>query len=134
MDGKGKLKGTDSILWSHDEGTPYVPSPLLYENRLYFFQGNDARLSCLDAKTGKAHYSRESVEALRGVYASPIGARGHVYLGGRKGSVAVIKSSDDLNVVATNKLDDEFDASPAVAGDELFLRGKKHLYCIAKAE
>lgn len=134
LDGKGNLKGTDAILWSHDEGTPYVPSPLLYENRLFFFQGNDARLSCLDANTGKVHYSRETVDGLRGVYASPIGARGHIYLVGRKGTVAVIQSSADLKVVATNKLDDEFDASPAVVGDELFLRGKKYLYCITEAK
>ncbi|MGK0185603.1 MAG: outer membrane protein assembly factor BamB [Verrucomicrobiales bacterium] len=128
---KGKVKDTDSIVWSHDEGTPYVPSPLLYEGRLYFFQANDARLSCLDAKSGKVHYSRETVEGLRGVYASPIGVGGKIYLVGRKGSVAVIKSSDKLEVLATNKLDDEFDAGAVVVADELFLRGKKHLYCLA---
>lgn len=128
---KGTVTDTDAILWSHDEGTPYVPSPLLYEGRLYFFQGNDNRLSCLDAKTGKVHYSRQRVEGIRGVYASPIGVGGHVYLVGRQGSVVVIKSSDKLEIVGTNKLDEEFDASPVVIGDQLYLRGKQHLYCIA---
>jgi hypothetical protein len=31
-----------------------------------------------------------------------------------------------------NKLDDQFSASAAIAGREIFLRGLKHLYCIAK--
>ncbi len=134
LDSKGKVKDTDAILWSHDEGTPYVPSPLLYQGRLYFFQGNDNRLTCLDAKTGKVHYSRQRVEGLRGVYASPIGAGDHIYLVGRQGNVVVIKSSDKLEIVATNSLDEEFDASPVVVGDWLYLRGKEHLYCLVGTE
>jgi hypothetical protein len=35
-------------------------------------------------------------------------------------------------VLATNPLDDKFDASPATAGKELFLRGREYLYCVAK--
>ncbi len=131
LDTKGKVSESNGLVWSHDEGTPYVPSPLLYQNRLYFFQGNDNRLSCFDAKTGKAHYARERVEGIRGVYASPIAANGHVYVVGRKGTVVVLKSSDKLEVVATNSLDDEFDACAVVVGDDLFLRGKKSLYCLA---
>ena len=33
---------------------------------------------------------------------------------------------------ATNKLDEKFDASPAVVGKELFLRGHEYLYCVAE--
>jgi outer membrane protein assembly factor BamB len=43
----------------------------------------------------------------------------------------VIRSADTFEVLATNKLDDGLDASPAVIGDELYLRGNKSLYCIA---
>jgi len=44
----------------------------------------------------------------------------------------VLKAADKLEVLATNTLDEQFDASPAVAGKELFLRGQRHLYCIAE--
>jgi outer membrane protein assembly factor BamB len=44
----------------------------------------------------------------------------------------VLRSADQLEVLATNKLDDGFDASPALAGRELFLKGKKNLYCLAE--
>ena len=46
--------------------------------------------------------------------------------------VQVLKHSPKYQVLATNKLDDEFDSSPAIAGDELYLRGRTHLYCIAR--
>ncbi len=131
---KGKLTDGNGVAWAADEGTPYVPSPLLYDGRLYFFQSNSDILTCLDAKTGKAHYSRERVDGLRGVYASPVGAAGMVYLLGREGTCVVIKAGDALEIVATNKLDEAFDASPVVLGGALYLRGHKHLYCLAAAE
>ena len=43
----------------------------------------------------------------------------------------VLEHSDELNVLATNRLDDRFDASPAIVGDQLFLRGKQRLYCLS---
>src|SRR5437667_221575 len=39
---------------------------------------------------------------------------------------------DRFEVLATNKLDDGMDASPAIVGKELFLRGRQNLYCIAE--
>jgi outer membrane protein assembly factor BamB len=129
---EGDLTGTDAIAWSHNRGTPYVPSPLLYDNRLYFFSGNEARLSCFDVKTGKALFETQRVEDLQGVYASPLGAAGRVYLVGRNGTTVVIRHADKVEPLATNVLDDRIDASPAAVGKELFLRGHQYLYCIAQ--
>jgi outer membrane protein assembly factor BamB len=128
---EGDLTGTDAIAWSHNRNTPYVPSPLLYNDRIYFFSSNTGILSCFDAKTGQPLISAERVEGLQGVYASPVGAAGRVYLVGRNGTSVVLKQSDKLEVLATNTLDDKIDASPAVAGKDLFLRGREHLYCIS---
>ena len=57
-------------------------------------------------------------------------AAGRVYLVDRDGTTLVIRQGDRLEVLATNRLDDPIDASPAVAGRQLFLRGEKYLYCI----
>jgi outer membrane protein assembly factor BamB len=128
----GDLTGTDAIVWQHGKATPYVPSPLLYGDKLYFFSHNNGILSCFDAISGNPHFSEERIGALKGgVYASPVGAAGRVYLLSREGSAVVLKLSDKLEVLATNELDDRFDASPAVVGNEIILRGKKHLYCLA---
>lgn len=129
---KGDVSGTDAIVWRHDRGTPYVPSTLLYGERLYFLKSNDAMISCFDAKTGKAHYEEERLEGLRGVYASPVGANGHVYIVGRQGGSIVIKDSPKLTIVGRSALDDRFDASPVIIGNALYLRGHKNLYCIAE--
>jgi outer membrane protein assembly factor BamB len=127
----GDLTGTDAVAWSIDKSTPYVPSPLLYGDHLYFFSGRDGRLSCFDAKSGRPHYEAVSLEGLPGVYASPVYADGRLYLVGRNGAAMVIKHSEKLEVLATNRLEEKFDASPALAGGELFLRGHEYLYCIA---
>lgn len=128
---KGDLTGTDAIVWRTEKGTPYVPSPLVYGNALYFLQKNSEILSCLDPQTGEAHYPQQRLEDLNGVYASPVGANGRVYIVGRNGVTYVLQNGTEFKVLATNKLDDRFSASPAIAGDELYLRGYKHLYCIA---
>ena len=130
----GDLAGTDAIAWTYNKDTPYVPSPLLYDDRLYFFKGNEAMLSILDAKNGKPLVEAERLEGMRGVYASPVGAAGRVYLVGRDGGAVVLKKGDKAEVLATNKLNDKFDASPAIVGKELFLRGRQYLYCIAPTE
>ena len=128
----GDLTGTDAIAWSYGKSTPYVPSPLLYGERLYFFASNNGILSCFDAKSGRPLINAERLEALPAVYASPLGASGRVYLTGRNGTAVVLKQSDVLEVLATNRLDEKFDASPAAVGRELFLRGQESLYCIAE--
>src|SRR5262245_55316759 len=60
----GDLTGSDSIVWSTNRDTPYVPSPLLSGERLYFLKSNNAILSCLDIRTGKPHYSVQRIEGI----------------------------------------------------------------------
>ena len=130
-DAKGDITGTPALVWSLDRDTPYVPSPLLYDNVLYFLKGNTGVLSVFDAKTGKPHYQLQRIEGVPNVFSSPVGADGKVYVLGQDGSAAVIKHGPAYEVLATNKLDDKFDASPALAGSELYLRGYRYLYCVA---
>jgi outer membrane protein assembly factor BamB len=126
----GDVTGSDAIVWRLDRDTPYVPSPLLSGDRLYFFKSNNGILSCLDINTGKPHFSAERIEGLQSVYASPVAAAGRVYLVGRDGTTVVIKDADKLEVLATNRLDDPIDASPAVVGKQLLLRSRQNLYCV----
>jgi outer membrane protein assembly factor BamB len=128
----GDLTGGDAIAWTHNKSTPYVPSPLLYDGKLYFFAINNGVLSCLDTKSGDPLFEAQKLEDLQGVYASPLGAAGRVYLPGRNGVTVVLKQSDKLEVLATNHLDEKFEASPAAAGKDLFLRGREYLYCITE--
>ena len=130
---KGDITGTPAIAWTLDRDTPYVPSPLLYDGILYFMKSNNAIISAFDAKTGKPHYQAQRIDALPGnVFASPVGGAGRVYVLGQEGTAVVLKHGPALEVLATNKLDDRFDASPALVGGEMYLRGYKNLYSIGK--
>jgi outer membrane protein assembly factor BamB len=129
LDATGDVTGTNKVIWHLDRGTPYVPSPLLAGDRLYFTQSNDALLTCVDAKTGKPIFERQRLPGLGTLYASAVGVKERVYLVDRDGVALVLKESDKVEVLATNRLDDHFDASPVVVGKQLFLRGK-NLYCI----
>ncbi len=129
---KGDITGsTEAVVWRHDKYTPYVPSPLLYRDSLYFVDGNRERLSCFDAKTGAAHFGPAEIEGLKGIYASPLGAAGRVYVVGRNGVTVALRHGTQLEVLSVNTLDTSIDASPAAVGKELYLRGISHLYCIA---
>lgn len=129
---EGDISDSDRIVWQHHRNTPYVPSPLLYHDRLYFLDNNRPILSCLDAKTGEQLFEKKRLEGIDGVYASLVGAANRVYVAGRNGKTAVIRHGGNFEMLATNTLDDGFDASPALAGNELYLRGRKALYCIAE--
>jgi outer membrane protein assembly factor BamB len=130
LDATGDVTDSPRIAWRHDKGTPYVPSPLLAGDRLYFTQANNALLTCLDAKTGKVLIDRERLPDLGDLYASPVAAAGRIYLTDRDGTTLVLRQGDKLEVLATNRLSDPIDASPVVVGRQLFLRGHHYLYCL----
>jgi outer membrane protein assembly factor BamB len=128
----GDVTDTDNIVWSVRRGAPYVPSPVLSGDRLYMTKGNDAYISCLNAHTGEILYQDQVLPGMRGIYASPLAANGFIYVFGRDGTVIVLKDAPQFEVVATNKLNDKIDASAAMLGKELFVRGHEYLYCITE--
>jgi outer membrane protein assembly factor BamB len=128
----GDLTGTDAVRWRIERGTAYVPSPLLFDGLLFFCQRTSGILTCVEARTGVVHYDQQRIEGLTDVYASPIGVNDRIYIAGQNGATVVLEKAREIKVLASNKLDDGFDASPAVVDDELFLRGRANLYCIAE--
>ncbi len=127
---RGDITGSPSIVWTLDRDTPYVPSPILYDGILYILKTNNGILSAFDAKSGKPHYQGQRLAGVPNVFASPAGAAGRIYFPGREGTTLVIRNSATFEVMATNVLDDGFDASPALVDKEIYLRGQK-VSCIA---
>ncbi len=97
---KGDITGTSAVAWTLDRDTPYVPSPLLYDNVLYFLKTNNGLLSAFDAKTGQPHYQAQRIEAIPNVFSSPVGAAGRVYIAGREGKTVVLRHGPKLEVLA----------------------------------
>ncbi len=132
LDAKGDITDSDKIRWQHGGGTPYVASPLLYDGLLYTVKGRNGILSCFEAETGEELFAEQRLEAVSEIYSSIGGAAGKVYVTSRDGATVVIKHGPDLKILATNRLDEGVDASPVFIGNDLFLRGTKHLYCISE--
>ena len=109
----GDITGSRAVAWTLDRDTPYVPSPLLYEDTLYILKSNSGILSAFDAKTGTPHYQVQRLPGVPNVFASPVAAGGRVYIPGREGTTLVIRHGPTFEVLATNTLDDGFDASPS---------------------
>ena len=128
---KGDITGTDRIAWTRSRGTPYVPSPLLYGDSLYFLTHYQGILSRVDAVTGEDKPGAIRLGNIGNIYASPVAGGGRVYVTDLDGKTIVVSHDDAPKVLALNTLDDEFAASAAIVGRELFLRGKRFLYCLA---
>jgi outer membrane protein assembly factor BamB len=132
LDGaKGDITGTDQVVWTRAHGAPYVPSPLLYGGWLYFLHHYQGILSRVGAGSGQERPATRRLPGIGNVYASPVGAAGRVYVTDLEGTTLVMSHGDGTEVLAVNRLDDRFSASAAIAGRDLFLRGERHLYCLA---
>ena len=130
-DARGDITDSDAIVWTLDRDTPYVPSPLLYDGVLYLLKTNSGILSAFEAASGKPLYQLQRLPGIGEVFSSPVGASGRVYITGRDGTTLVIRQGSTFDVLATNTLDDGFDASPALVGNEIYLRGYRYLYGIS---
>ena len=129
---EGDITGTDAIEWQYNYDTPYVPSPLISDDIIYFLKRNDNILTALDRHSGKVLYGPVRIQGISNVYSSIVGAEDRLYIASRNGTVAVIKQGSTFEKLATNILDDSFNASPVIVASELFLRGSEYLYCIAE--
>lgn len=128
----GDLTGTDAVVWSTTRGTSYTGSPALHDGRLYVFSDNGL-LSVFDAATGQPHYVQARLPKAYSVKASPLVVDDRVYLATEDGDVVVVKTGNQLEVLATNSLTDQsFIASPIAVGNDLYLRSRTHLFRISE--
>jgi outer membrane protein assembly factor BamB len=134
----GDVTGSDHVVWRMNRLTPYVASPLLYDDTLYHLRHNQNVLVRMDPTTGKLRGELLRLEGIRDfIFASPVGAAGRIYVTGRDGTTVVLKHPSgneafENAVLAVNRLEDSFSASPALVDREFYLRGERFLYCLAE--
>jgi outer membrane protein assembly factor BamB len=129
--GRGDLAAGSSVRWTTRRNTPDVASPLLSGDRIYYYKEKTGLLTCLDVRSGEPHYETARIPGVGRTYASPVAAAGYVYLTDRSGRITVIEDGDAVRVVAENDVEEGVDATPAPAGDSLFVRGERHLFRFA---
>jgi outer membrane protein assembly factor BamB len=127
---QGDITGTEQVVWHRRHGAPYVPSPLLYGESLYFHYHYQGMLTRVNALTGKDQPGTIRLPGIYNVFASPVAAAGRVYVTSREGVTVVLKDGNPPEVLSQNRVEDRISASPALVGNELYLRGERYLYCI----
>jgi outer membrane protein assembly factor BamB len=125
-DGRGDVTDTH-VAWRTQKGASYVPSPIACGD-YFLVVSDDGIASCFDAATGERHW----MERLGKHYsASLLTAGGLVYFLADDGIMKIVRPGPKLDVVAENPLGEFIYASPALAHGRLYLRGEKHLFCVA---
>ena len=125
-DGRGDITESKR-LWSTDYG-PDVPTPTSDGERVYIIDDKGIAMS-LRVEDGSTEWERSRIEP--GTYsASPLLADGKIYAISEEGTTTVLKAGAEFEILAVNRLDDYTLASPAVAGNQIFIRTAEYIYCI----
>ena len=115
-----------TVAWSGEDDLPNVASPLATED-FVFTADSSGMVNCYDIGTGRKLWTHEFDESF---YPSPILAAGRIYAMDNGGTMHVFRASKAFVSVADSKLGEESLATPAFAGDTMFIRGKENLYCV----
>lgn len=107
-------------------GTVAIQDDLLY---IADFSG---LFHCLDAKTGKVHWTYDMLAAAWG---SPLIVEGHVYIGDEDGDVCIFNlSAEAHDPIAEINMGNSVYSTPIVANDVLFIADKTHIFAIKGSE
>jgi hypothetical protein len=105
----------------------------VYDGFVYVLERSGGLISCYNAKTGKAAYTKERIPSAGTFWASPWAADGKIFCLDESGQTHVLKAGEEFEVIRMNKLArDMYWSTPAAANGALFIRSVDSLYCIGK--
>lgn len=127
----GDITGTASVLWQKLQRGPYMPTPVIYGDQLYVL-GNAGVFDSYDYRTGAEVYRARLMHKGSGFSASPVISDGRLYASSEDGDIFVVKTGPAFEVLAQNAMGEPLMATPAIAGETLFVRGQKTLFALGK--
>jgi outer membrane protein assembly factor BamB len=113
--------------WEVYEDFPDVASPLAIPGGLLIMAASYGVVSCLDAASGDVLWKSEFTT---GFYASPLFAAGRIYALDRNGVMRILAADRALKIIGSPAIGEHTEATPAIRGSEIFIRGDRHLFCI----
>lgn len=126
--GHGDVTSTSHVWKREDVGT-FVPSPSLYRHQVVLV-GDLGTVEGIDPATGKTIWKGEFPKSRANFYASPLVAAGKVFAPREDGVVFVGRiEGESFRILSENDLGESVIGSPVPLGDQILLRGEKHLYC-----
>lgn len=124
--GQGDLTASN-VVWQLKKSYPSIPAPLIYRDVMYLMKEGGI-VSSLDPASGQILKQGRTPDALEEYYASPVAADGKIFLVSASGKVTVLKAGAQWEILAMNDLDEEVWATPAIAGNNLYIRTRNTLY------
>jgi outer membrane protein assembly factor BamB len=118
-----------TLAWRVDRGSPYTPTPIVYEDLLYVITDNGV-LGAYDVKTGTRVYQRRIAEGAGGFSASPVAAAGRLYFTSEDGMVHVVRAGRSFELLASNDMREVCMATPAIANDMMLVRTRTRIYAL----
>jgi len=125
---KAGQETNEFIAWRTSKGSPYTPTPIIYEDLLYTCADNGV-FSAYDAKTGAVVYQERLPSSFS---ASPVAADGKLYLASQDGEVFVVKAGRKYELLATNPMGQALMATPAISDGVLIVRSENYIYAIGQ--
>ena len=126
LSGQGDVTSSN-VVWRVQKAYPNIPAPLIYRGVMYLMKEGGI-VSSLDPASGQVLKQGRTPDALEEYYASPVAADGKIFLISASGKVTVLKADAQWEILATNDLDEEVWATPAIAGNNLYVRTRNALY------
>lgn len=124
--GRGDVTSSN-VVWRVTKSYPSIPAPLIYRGVMYLIKEGGI-VSSLNPASGEVLKQGRTPAALEDYYASPVAADGKIFLVSASGKVTVLKADAQWEILATNDLDEEIWATPAIAGSNLYIRTRSALY------
>lgn len=116
------------LAWSSTKGSPYTPTPIIYDDLFYVLADNGV-LSAYEAKTGTLIYQERLPSSFS---ASPVAADGKLYLASEDGDVFVVKAGRQYELLTKNTMGQPLMATPALSQGMLILRGERAIYAVGE--
>jgi len=129
LGGNGDVTETHR-LWKRDDAGSFVPSPTLYEGRVYVV-GDMGAVDCIDPKTGKTLWHADLPKGRGKVFASPLVAGGHLYTARDRGTFYVARIGASFESISEVDMGERIVATPIAVDGRLLIRCDHHLFCIA---
>jgi outer membrane protein assembly factor BamB len=114
-------------LWSHELSEHCCSTPAIHEG-MVFITDCGGLVHCLDAETGKAHWTHDTNGE---IWASPLVADGKVYVGTRRKEFWVLAANKDKHVISKTRLDNAIAATVTAANGVVYVATMRKLYALA---
>lgn len=103
-------------------------SPMAYDGMIYS-AASSGMVTCSDAKNGQVVWQ----ERLKGKFSSsPVAGDGKVYVLSEEGTLFTLRAGKTYEVLAESPVKERGQATPAISGGAVFVRGEKTLFCVGQ--